>query len=72
MGAISVSMLLSGVSPMLFGCAKKAQDGQPVPDGTGANALNKSDAKGLAGLFQIDTDKPIGDEGLDMDGPSVE
>jgi len=65
-------MLLLGVSFMFFGCAKKGTDRQPLPNDTNVSGSDASDATELADLFQVDTDKPIGDEGLDMGSPSAD
>ncbi|MDD5172221.1 MAG: hypothetical protein PHF60_04270 [Candidatus ainarchaeum sp.] len=65
-------LLLLGVSFLFLGCAKKGEQpetpGANASVGTGGAAANANDQQ-LAGLFNIDTDKPIGDEGLTTSMP---
>jgi len=49
------------VSLLFFGCAKKGGEAQ-------GNATGASGSE-LAGLFNIDKDKPISDEGLNINPP---
>lgn len=72
-------LLLLGVTFLFLGCTKKGEQPE-TPSGAGANtgagnagassgaAANTSDQQ-LAGLFNIEADKPMGDEGLSTSTP---
>ncbi|MFH0884456.1 MAG: hypothetical protein V1861_01990 [Candidatus Micrarchaeota archaeon] len=74
-----VILLLLVVSFALFGCAKKGQTGNVTQNLSAAqggttpeNATGASGDKNgnLSDLFDIDTDKPLGNEGFDTGTPS--
>jgi hypothetical protein len=72
MNARILLLLLLGISFLFFGCAKKGDAATEVTEEPGEAPEEGGDkAEEVADLFQIDTDKPLGDEGLDMDSPSA-
>lgn len=86
MDAKIVLLLLLGVSFLFLGCAKKGAETKNISAASGEEEIGEETGEGtveveqdegqadaekeLADLFQIDTDKPLGDEGLDIGAPS--
>ncbi|MBU0532030.1 hypothetical protein KKB44_00905 [Candidatus Micrarchaeota archaeon] len=62
-------LLLLGVSFLFFGCAKKGEETNVTQTPNATQNISADDQE-LADLFQIDTDRPLGDEGLDTGTPS--
>lgn len=72
---VKIVMLLLCLSLALFGCAGRAREAGQQDDGGAAvtgleGNMTAADQQELAGLFNIDTDKPLGEEGYGTQTPS--
>lgn len=75
MNAKILVLLLLGISFLFLGCAKRGDGAvqEETPEGEApADGEVSEEEQELADLFQIDTDKPLEDEGYGVGTPSAQ